>query len=106
MELPAANTRTDGVEQALRRTHCDRHGHEHQCLGVMTVTPDGVLLDCKLCGKGEGPGLIHGNFVTSEAWEVATRFSRAFGLDWEKLSLEVKHDVCQFANDLLKGALP
>ena len=44
------------VEQAIRRSHCshaDRDDPHHQCIGTCHITPQGVTLDCKACGKDE-----------------------------------------------------
>ena len=42
------------VEQAIRRSHCahaDRDDAKHQCVGTCLITPSGVTLDCRACGK-------------------------------------------------------
>jgi hypothetical protein len=44
------------IEQAIRRSHCahaDRDDTHHQCVGTCLITPQGVTLDCKACGKDE-----------------------------------------------------
>jgi len=42
------------IEQALRRSHCahkDRDDPQHPCSGSCLITPQGVTLECKLCGN-------------------------------------------------------
>ena len=41
------------MAQTLRRSHCDRRGQEHECVGVVTIKRGEVCLDCPLCGKGD-----------------------------------------------------
>jgi hypothetical protein len=44
------------IEQAVRRSHCahaDREDSHHQCIGTCHITPQGLTLDCKACGKDE-----------------------------------------------------
>lgn len=46
------------VEQAIRRSHCshkDRDDLQHQCIGTCHITPQGITLDCKACGKDDRP---------------------------------------------------
>jgi hypothetical protein len=44
------------VEQAIRRSHCshaDSDDPQHQCVGTCLITPQGITLDCKACGKDD-----------------------------------------------------
>ena len=41
------------IAQALRRSHCDKRGAEHECVGQVTIKRGEICLDCPLCGKGE-----------------------------------------------------
>lgn len=41
------------IAQAVRRSHCDRKGAEHECVGELTVRRGEVILNCPLCGPGE-----------------------------------------------------
>ena len=43
------------VEQALRESHCADKDREHECVGTMLVTGQGVKLECPRCGGTEEP---------------------------------------------------
>ena len=73
------------MAQALRKTHCDRKGHEHECVGELTVKRGEVCLNCQLCGEAEvSPG-----WNAQSAIELAAIF-RAAGVHWESLSLDAQ----------------
>lgn len=36
--------------ETFRRSHCERKGQEHVCVGVITIHPGVCMLDCTRCG--------------------------------------------------------
>ena len=75
------------VEQAIRRSHCDRKGHEHECVGTCTIGPSGVTLECPLCGTGDvsfGPR----EYVDSKFIEQAKWICEDMGIAWSSLATE------------------
>ena len=85
------------VEQSLRRSHCQRTGHEHRCSGVMTVTPAGIELSCAVCGSTSEP--YYPNAVRS----ATARLSRLLGGDWDALAPETQDRALQFVNAMTGG---
>ena len=75
------------VEQALRRSHCERTGREHECVGTLKVAPEGIELNCLLCG---GDGFPYYSFSVREQ---SKEMARLFGLQWDRLSHAVQQDV-------------
>ena len=83
-------TQEYSVEQAMRRSHCDRSDRKHECVGTMRVTPSGVEFDCQLCGSTSEP------CYSSQVKEFAHEMARLFGLQWDRLSHEVQQDVLSY----------
>ena len=81
-------------EEHLRRSHCERSGKAHECLGTVTITPRGYELSCPVCGSTNRdpsyPAAVH---------ERAERLSEAFGLRWELLSVEVQQRVLALVHE-------
>lgn len=76
---------TFDIAQALRRSHCDRKGSEHDCVGEVTIKRGEICLDCKLCGKGSEIPDWHGSIAT--ALELVFE---AAGISWQSLSIDAK----------------
>lgn len=71
------------MAQALRRSHCNRAGHEHECVGEMTIARGKVCLNCALCGPAEHiPGWC------SATDNVLRAVFSAAGINWDCLTLE------------------
>lgn len=78
----------DVFAQQLRRAHCahaDARDPEHVCVGICTITRDGVGLDCKLCGPG-GEQLEPPSYKSA----AVRRIFAAVGIDWTSLTLEAR----------------
>lgn len=76
---------TFAIAQALRQSHCDRKGQEHECVGSVSIERGKVNLSCALCGKGESiPG-----WSTYTAVKLSLIF-RAAGISWENLTLDAQ----------------
>lgn len=43
------------IEQSVRVSHCSNKGKEHACIGTCKITPRGIELECKLCGRDDKP---------------------------------------------------
>lgn len=85
------------IEQAIRISHCSNKGKEHACVGVCTITKDGVNLDCSLCGKDNLPWYQTSEWLESRAIAILV----AAGLDFFKLETGVKVAVVrEIAKDL------
>lgn len=73
------------MSQALLRSHCDRKGHEHECVGEVTVKRGKVCLNCQLCGSGDQiPGWC------SSTDEYCRRLFAAAGIDWDSIDFEAR----------------
>lgn len=73
------------MAQTLRRSHCDRPGQGHECVGEVTIKRGIVCLNCTLCGKGEHmPG-----WNSNIAFELEGAFEAA-GMDWRALNVEAQ----------------
>ncbi len=71
------------MAQALRRSHCDRKGGEHECVGEMTIKRGTVCLNCPLCGPAEHiPGW------DSRINDLLAGVFKQAGIDWNCLTLE------------------
>lgn len=87
------------VEQALRISHCSNTGKEHACVGTCKITPDGIDLECKLCGKDRRPAYDPNEYLVDRA----TAILRTAGMDFQKLLdvvklavlRELSRDYCQ-----------
>ena len=80
-------TQDYSIEQAMRRSHCDRRERQHECLGTMQVTPSGLEFECPACGGTSLP------YYSAAVNEFAREMAASFGLQWERLSHEVQQDV-------------
>ena len=52
-ETPAMSEAEHDIWAAMRRIHCShpkKKAGAHACLGTISFTPDGMTLDCTLCG--------------------------------------------------------
>lgn len=97
------------VEQALRRSHCDRKENRHACAGTLSVTPTGIVLSCPLCGTGDGEalyGLGQPVVVSEKARDLAQRFARTLGVDWTALSSDTQYRAARLAHETLSEARP
>lgn len=73
------------MAQTIRRSHCDRSGREHECVGVVTIKRGEVCLDCPLCGVASDiPG-----WFSSRAEKVQAIFEAA-GISWSSLDMQAK----------------
>jgi hypothetical protein len=73
------------MAMALRRSHCDRKGNEHECVGTVTIKRGCVALDCQLCGSAESiPG--YDNRIADKLRVIFD----AGGMDWESLAMDVR----------------
>ena len=70
--------------QSVRRSHCDRKGMEHACVGTCKITPHGLELSCELCGPGS---VGDGHFKSREA-RLVDIVLKAAGIDRGSLSIE------------------
>jgi hypothetical protein len=89
------------VEQAIRRSHCahaDRDAPQHQCIGTCLITPQGVTLDCKACGKDD-------RAIAPAETLPETKFVRAMldvlGISYDALAPEYKARAAQVAKNWL-----
>lgn len=88
---PAIDRTLVELAQGLRKAHCSRGGDElHECVGVATITRDGVELACKLCGKQSEPLVPLGRNTA-----LARSVLAAIGLDWDALTPERKRLVVE-----------
>ena len=73
------------MAQTLRRSHCDRKDHQHECAGTMTIKRGEVCLSCPLCGDGnEIPDWSYRlNILLGPVFKAA-------GIDWDSLGVEAK----------------
>lgn len=78
-------TATFAIAQAIRDSHCDRKGADHQCVGEVTIKRGEVCLNCPLCGKGEQ--IPHWNDRHAKALR---RIFDAAGIDWRCLEFEAQ----------------
>ena len=77
------------LAQDLRVAHCARSG-EHPCAGICTITPNGVDLQCKICGAGEEP------IAPSETLDevrVARAALSSIGILWRALTPEMQRSI-------------
>ena len=85
------------VEQAIRRSHCshaDNDDPQHQCVGTCHITPQGLTLDCKACGKDErtiGPADM------LPETQLVRAVLDALGISYDALSPEYKARGAQAA---------
>jgi hypothetical protein len=78
------------VEQALRRSHCAKKGEEHKCVGSCTIRPDGVFLECGVCGKDENPLILRSE---EHLVRAITAVFGVTGLDFSSLRIEVQRSA-------------
>lgn len=93
------------LAQTLRRSHCDRAGEDHECVGAMTVRRGEVCLDCPLCGKGEHtPGW---NTFTADRLDM---IFDAAGIRWDSMTTDAQVKAIQRYDEIHratpKGATP
>lgn len=77
------------MAQAFRRSHCDRKGREHECVGEVTIKRGHVCLNCPVCGPGD---------LNEPDWDfkVAGLLDGVFnaaGISWSSLSYERQLDA-------------
>ena len=87
------------VEQAVRRSHCVRAGQEHNCVGSCTIKPDGIELNCVLCGRDDG------RTFTIEEQNTASRIFDAAGISLRCLSGESQVRVLSVYHDIVNEIL-
>lgn len=93
----------DVFAQTLRRSHCsagDDKGHD--CVGTCTITPKGIELACKLCGKDDHP-IIARPLQWKNAIARATRILDVAGLDYRVLSPDTQ---LRLLKELLRDHCP
>lgn len=74
--------------ESLRRAHCSHANAgnpDHACIGRLTVTRDGIDLDCKSCGAGTEPLA-----PTAHEARGARAVVEAIGMDWTSLTPEAQ----------------
>lgn len=82
------------MAMALRRSHCDRKGKEHECVGEVTIKRGCVYTDCQLCGKGQQfPGW------DSRVADMLRVVFNSAGIDWDRLELDAKVDSIRSFNE-------
>lgn len=74
----------DIVLQAIRKSHCDRKGMEHACVGTCSITPSGVRLECDLCGSCDDVKTS----LQSDAAEAIRHIFSVAGIRFDCLSIE------------------
>ncbi len=91
----------NSVEQAIRVSHCsNKEEGAHACIGVCTITPTGIKLDCTKCGsdtlKNHDPNLwLH---------DRAVRIFSAAGIEFENLAESIQAKVlAALASDFCPG---
>jgi hypothetical protein len=82
------------IEQAVRKSHCSNTGKEHACVGTCKITPDGIELNCRLCGK-DSPKEFHSEKLAIRARNIL----KAAGLDYEALSPRFQLAVLRALNE-------
>ena len=95
------NAERDALTEEIRQSHCDRKWVAHKCIGVMTAGPQGIMLDCEICGQDTGyyEGI-------SEIVQKAKEFCAILEVDYATLSLAKKRQLllevaAQYANHYL-----
>lgn len=76
------------MAMALRKSHCDRDGKEHECVGEVTIKRGEVCLNCPLCGTGE-----HIDGWDALAARQLENVFHAAGIDWNSLTLDRRVDA-------------
>lgn len=71
------------VAQSVRKSHCARSGHEHECVGVCTISPKGIDLACVLCGSDAASF----RWLNEDVRNVRSIFT-AVGIEFDVLSGE------------------
>lgn len=76
------------LAEEMRQSHCDRKQMAHKCVGVMTIKPGVVCLDCEICGMDtkymeESSALL----------ERARAICRITGTDYDGLSNDQKRQL-------------
>ena len=92
IELPL---NSDQLAEAMRQSHCDRKTQSHKCLGVLTVAPGQMQLNCKLCGEDRHT-LENVNVLVQEAKELC----QIMGVDYDKMTWVKRRELLLAILDL------
>ena len=85
--------KSEELMQSIRRSHCAAgDDRKHDCLGTCTITPDGIKLECKLCG---GDSQVPEPKRFARQYDIAASILRVAGMDIESLSLDAQLRVVQ-----------
>lgn len=80
------------ILQAIRRSHCARKEETHKCVGTCKITPEGIELDCSVCG-GDRELLLDSSHRL--AAKRAKSVLLAAGIEWGTLAAEVQLRVIE-----------
>lgn len=73
------------LAESVRQSHCDRKGMAHKCVGVMTVGPKGIHLNCRVCGDENRPASFD-----PAVREYANEICDIFGVSFDSLGNDQK----------------
>ena len=74
--------------EEFRRSHCDRRGETHNCIGEISIKPGLLILDCKLCGAA------YEELVQDmETVNTARSICRILGFEWESIEETMRRRV-------------
>ena len=81
--------RLENVEaEEFRRSHCDRIGMTHTCIGEIAIKPGVLLLDCKLCGTA-----FEELAQDMEIVDTARSIMHVLGWEWSKIEKDKQRRV-------------
>lgn len=74
--------------EAVRQSHCDRKHMAHLCQGVVTISQQGLQLDCRICGVNTET--LEG---ISSLLETARGLCRIVGVTYESLTQQQRREL-------------
>lgn len=83
------NIKTISIEQSVRMSHCSNRGKEHACIGVCTISREGIELNCTLCGSDSKWRVK----TQGHTYDRAKRILDAAGIGMDGLNIEAQERV-------------